>query len=787
MLMALILAVGALGVSIAMTYPRLPSLKVLTDYRPKIPLKIFTSDGIQIAEFGEERREFVPIKDVPKLMIQAILAAEDERFYEHGGIDYVGVGRAILGNIITGKTQSGASTITMQVAKNFFLSSEKTFSRKFNEALLAFKIEHNLSKDKILELYFNQIYLGQRAYGFAMAAQTYYGKSLHNLTVDEIAMLAGLPKAPSSYNPVVNPDRARLRQLYVLRRMLELGFITTMQYDMAREAPIRLASKTEDFSVPAQYIAEMVRQAVVERYEDEAYTRGFRVYTTIHSKHQQAAFDALRSGLLKYDRRHRYRGPEGFLDSRHVSGEAREEFFDEELAKIRDSGNLQPAIVLAASSKKVEVYLRGGERVTIQGQGLNFARSALSQRLTPEQRIREGSIVRVVQGEKGDWRIVQMPRVEGAFVSVNSRTGAILSLVGGFDFNRNHYNRVTQAWRQPGSSFKPFIYSAALERGLTASTQFNDAPLTLGPNELGGQSWSPKNYDGRFSGMMTMRQALIRSKNIVSVRILMAITSQYGQHYIQRFGFMPQQNPAYLTMSLGAGVVTPLQMAEGYSVFANGGYRVRSYFIDRIEDERGRVIARTAPTVAGKNAERTVDPRNAFIMTSMMRDVIRFGTATEALKLGRSDLSGKTGTTNDARDAWFAGYHPQLVGVAWVGFDNNRSLGGGETGGGAALPIWMDYMRFALKQLPTHEPEMPSGLVSVAGAGSRGEPEYYYREHQHPDPTIGINNQSDASAETTEESTVPDILRVPDAPAEPPRRSTPPTREVVENVKELLF
>lgn len=784
LVMGVILAAGALGVSIAMTYPKLPSLTVLTDYRPKIPLKIFTADGVQIGEFGEERRAFVSIKDVPDLMKQAILAAEDERFYEHGGIDYVGVGRAIMGNILTGRTQSGASTITMQVAKNFFLSSEKTYTRKFNEALLSFKIEHNLSKDKILELYFNQIYLGQRAYGFAMAAQTYYGKTLNQLSIAEMAMLAGLPKAPSSYNPVVNPERARLRQLYVLRRMLELQFITPAQYETAKEEPQRLVQKTEDFHTPAQYVAEMVRQAMVERYADEAYTRGFRVYTTIHSDHQEAAFHALRKGLMNYDRRHRYRGPEGFLNTSGLSGEARDEAFDEELAKSKDSGDLQPGIVVAASSKEVRVYLRGGEEVSVSGAGLSFARAALSSRLTPEKRIREGSIVRVVKGSKGDWRIVQMPLVEGAFVALDSETGAIKALVGGFDYNRNHYNRATQAWRQPGSSFKPFVYSAALERGLTASTMFNDAPLLLDPKELGGQRWNPKNYDGRFSGMMTMRQALTRSKNIVSVRILLAITPQYGQTYIQRFGFMPKQNPAYLTMSLGAGVVTPLQMAEAYGVFANGGYRVRSYFIDRIEDAKGRVVARTAPTIAGQNAERTVDPRNAFIMTSMMKDVVRYGTATAAMSLKRSDLAGKTGTTNDARDAWFAGYNPKLVGVAWVGFDNNRSLGVGETGGGAALPIWIDYMRFALRDMPNVNMPMPQGVVRVAGAGARGDAEYYYREYQSPNPNVEVNNRS-TEGFGEEEAEGGELSPRPTLPA--PRRDDPPSREVVENVKELLF
>lgn len=778
LLTLLIVAAGLAGIAISMTYPKLPSLDVLTDYKPKIPLRIYTADGVQIGEFGEERRSFTPIKDVPQLMKQAILAAEDERFYEHGGVDYMGVLRAATGNLMSGQTHSGASTITMQVAKNFFLSSEKTFTRKFNEALLAFKIEHSLSKEQILELYFNQIYLGQRAYGFAAAAQTYYGKTLKQLTPGEMAMLAGLPKAPSSYNPVVNPDRARLRQLYVLRRMHELNFITGAQYNDAKEEPIVLASHSEDFSVPAQYVAEMVRQVMLDRYQDAAYTSGFRVYTTIRSDHQQWAFDALRDGLGEYDRRHGYRGPESFIDLKALAADNRDEALDEALAAIRDSGTLQPAVVLEASSTAVTAYMRGGKTITIKGKGLNFARAMLSSRLTPAQQIRPGSIIRVEATDKSDWVITQMPKVEGAFVSVVPQNGAILALIGGFDFNRNHYNRVTQAWRQPGSSFKPFIYSAAIEKGVTASTLINDAPLVIDPQTIGGQRWAPKNYDGKFSGMMTLRQALTRSKNLVSIRALMAIGTDYAQEHIQNFGFMPKQHPAYLTMALGAGVVTPLQMAEGYSVFANGGSRVKSYFIDRIEDAHGKLIARTAPTEAGKNAPQTLDPRNAFIMTSMMRDVVRYGTAARAMSLGRNDLAGKTGTTNDARDAWFAGFNPSLVGIAWVGFDNNKSLGGGETGGGAALPIWIGYMKHALAGVPEVDTPVPQGIVTRAGAGSRGGPEYYYQEYVSTNPELGLNNRS--SEDTSSEG---QGGRTGGGGGTNEQR----VRDAVENVKELLF
>ena len=775
-LVLLIVVVAALiGVAVSTTYPRLPSIEALTEYRPKIPLRIYTADGVQIGEFGEEKRAFTPIAEVPPMMKRAILAAEDERFYQHGGVDYLGVLRAAAGNALHGGVRSGASTITMQVAKNFFLSSERTFTRKFNEALLAFKIEHNLSKDQILEIYFNQIYLGQRAYGFTSAAQTYFGKTLHELSPAEMAMLAGLPKAPSSYNPVVNPERARLRQLYVLRRMYELGALNADQYEAARLEPLKLASRNEDFPVPANYVAEMVRLAMVARYGDGAYADGYKVYTTLRSDHQQAAFSAVRNGLMDYDRRHGYRGPESYIDLATLpAGDDRDEALDDALAKIRDSGKLQPAIVLAASPTQITAYLRGGQEVHVKGAGLTFARAYLSDKLTPAQRIRPGSVIRVTQNDKGIWSISQMPKVEGAFVSVNPRNGAILSLVGGFDFNRNHFNRVTQAWRQPGSSFKPFIYSAALERGFTPSTMVNDAPLVIDPQSIGGQRWEPKNYDGKFAGMMTLRRGLTLSKNLVSIRVLMATGTDYTQQYLQRFGFAAKQHPAYLTMALGAGMVTPLGMAEGYSVFANGGSHVTPYFIDRIEDDRGQVLAQTAPQVVGQNAKQAIDPRNAFIMTNLMQDVVKFGTARRALSLNRTDLAGKTGTTNDSRDAWFAGYAPnELVGVAWVGFDDNRPLGGGETGGGAALPIWIDYMQHALAKAPEIELPLPAGIVEKPGAGLHGQPEYYYEEYQQPNPELGLNNQQSRPLDAGEA----------DGNAAPADSA----RDAVENVKELLF
>ncbi|WP_275576095.1 penicillin-binding protein 1A [Aquitalea magnusonii] len=474
-----VLAAGAAAIAIIITYPRLPSLDVLTDYRPKIPLRVYSADGQLLGEFGEERRSFARIHEVPQLMKQALLAAEDERFYQHSGVDYVGVMRAAVGNLVSGHARSGASTITMQVAKNFFLSSEKTFTRKFNEALLAFKIEHTLSKDQILELYFNQIYLGQRAYGFSAAAQAYFGKPITDLSVAEMAMLAGLPKAPSAYNPIVNPDRARLRQQYVLRRMRELNFITQDQYDAAVKEPLRLASATVDSNQPALYVAEMVRQAMYERYKDAAYTEGYKVYTTLDSHHQQWAYDALRAGLLDFDRKQGYRAPESYIDLASAEGEDQTEALDDALSEIRDSGDMQAAIVLSASPSEVRAYMRGGKVAVIKGAGLEFARRALNPKLAADKQIRRGAVIRVRANDKGYWEIVQMPDVEGAFVSMDPRSGAIKSLVGGFDFNRRSFNHVTQAWRQPGSTFKPFIYSSGIERGITPSTLFNDAPLTV--------------------------------------------------------------------------------------------------------------------------------------------------------------------------------------------------------------------------------------------------------------------------------------------------------------------
>jgi penicillin-binding protein 1A len=678
-------------------------------------------------------------------MKNAILAAEDERFYQHTGVDYLGVVRAAYSNLVGGGKRQGASTITMQVARNFFLSSEKTLTRKLYEALLSFKIESSLNKDQILELYINQIYLGQRAYGFAAAAQTYFGKTLSQLNAAEAAMLAGLPKAPSLFNPVVNPSRAKQRQLYVLRRIAELGFLSEEQVADAQKTPLRVKRDIDDFKVHAEYVAEMVRQMLYERYPEAVYSRGFRVYTTIVKADQEAAYAAVRRGLLDYDRRHGYRGPEGYTDPSDM-GQS-DEAYEEALADYLDSDDLVAALVLEASPSEVRAWRRGGEVVRISGDGLKFAARALEEKALPNKRIRRGAVIRIAKDEKNRWQILQLPEVEGAFVSLHAKDGAVRALVGGFDFHRNKYNHVTQAWRQPGSSFKPFIYSASLEKGFTPATVINDAPVVVDAALTGGQVWEPKNYDGKYEGPMRMRTGLAKSKNMVSIRILQAIGTQYAQDYVTRFGFDADKHPPYLTLALGAGSVTPWQMARAYSVFATGGYKVEPYIISKIVDDRGNVLAQAQIREAGDETLRAIDPRNAFVMDSMLHDVVRYGTAARARSLGRNDLAGKTGTTNDFVDAWFAGYHPMLVGVAWVGFDQPRRLGSNETGSAAALPIWINYMSKALQGMPETFMTLPEGVVraSVGEGGllsADGKSEYFYRENVPSEPGPGAGLRS---------------------------------------------
>ncbi len=727
-----LVAAAIAGLSAALIYPSLPSLEVLTDYRPKMPLRIYSEDGALLGEFGEERRAVVRLDETPVILRQAILAAEDERFYEHGGVDTLGVLRAALSNIISGGAKEGASTITMQVARNFFLSSEKTFRRKLNEALLAIKIEHALTKNEILELYINHIFLGQRAYGFAAAAQIYYGKPLKNLSLAEAAMLAGLPKAPSAYNPVVNPTRAQARQRYVLGRMLKLGYITQAQHDQAIDERLRIRHSPRGFEVPADHVAELVRQYMYERYGDQIYVSGMKVYTTIRRAEQQAAADAVLKGLVDFNRRRGYAGPEAQM-ALPADPKAAADYIDTHLPDLQEVGGLLPAVVLAIDKKRIQARLASGEDIELGAGELKFAQRFLSTEMQAKRRLRRGSVIRVVRPDGKNWQLTYLPQAEAALVALSPENGAIRALVGGFDFSRNQFNRITQAWRQPGSSFKPFIYSAALDRGLTPATVLDDAPISLDPFETGGVLWEPKNFDGTMEGPMTLRDALRKSKNLVSIRVLQAVGIDAARQHVARFGFDMARIPPYLTMALGAGEVTPLAMATAYSAFANGGNLVRPYLITRITDKTDRVLE----SFQSPPVERILDARNAFIMTTLLQDVVRRGTATAAMSLGRSDLAGKTGTTNDHRDAWFAGYNPTRVAVAWVGYDQPRPMGGGETGSVAALPIWMGYMGRVLRDVPDQPYGMPPGIVTLKVDARTGAPvpedaegrlEFFYEE-----------------------------------------------------------
>lgn len=708
------------AVALSVAYPNLPDISDISDYRPKLPLRVYSAEGALLGEFGEERRSLTPIRAIPQVMKDAVLAIEDARFYSHGGVDYLGVLRAALANL--GRTKSqGASTITMQVARNVYLSSEKTYLRKLYEILLTFKLEGALSKDQILEIYMNQIYLGQRAYGFAAASETYFGKPLKDISVAEAAMLAGLPKAPSAYNPVSNPRRARARQLYIIERMEENGFITASAAEAAKKEPLKLRHLDNAQRSHAEYIAETVRQLVFAQYGDETYTRGLNVYTTVRAEQQEAAYQALRRGIMDYERRQVYRGPEKFINLPEGSKE-QEEAIEDVLAEHPDNGDVLAAVVLKADPRKVVAIRGNGETVEITGDGLFPAQSGLAPNAPAKIKLRAGAVIRIIRNAKTGWDITQLPEVEGAFVSLDPRDGSILAMVGGFDFAKNKFNHVTQAWRQPGSSFKPFIYSAALEKGFTASTVVNDAPLFFSAAVTGGQAWEPKNYDGKFEGAMPLVTALAKSKNMVSIRVLQAVGPKNAQDWITRFGFDADKHPAYLTMALGAGSVTPMQMATGYAVFANGGYRIDPWVIARITDQQGRLLARAPQTLPRPEPERAIEPRNAFIMNRLLQEITRSGTAARAqATLQRSDLYGKTGTTNDSVDTWFAGYHPTNVAVVWMGYDNPRSLGDRETGGGLSLPVWISFMQAALKGVPVSSYSPPEGVVQQGG-------EWYYQE-----------------------------------------------------------
>ena len=740
-----VLIIVALAMAVA--FPNLPDVSDLSDYRPKLPLRVFSADGVLVGEFGEERRHLTPIKKIPKVMTDAVLAIEDARFYEHGGVDYKGVLRAALANLGRFKSQ-GASTITMQVARNVYLSSEKTYTRKIYEILLTFKLEHMLTKDQILEIYMNQIFLGNRAYGFAAASEAYFDKPLKDLTIAEAAMLAGLPKAPSAYNPISNPKRARARQLYIIERMQENGFITAEQATAAKQEELKVKSGSDNTKVHAEYVAETVRQLIYAQYGDETYTRGLNVYTTLRAADQDAAYKALRRGIMNFERHQIYRGPEEFVTLPSDTQEL-EDAIDEALIDHPDNGDVMSAMVLEADARKIKAIRQSGETIEITGEGLKPAQSGLSDKAPPHIKIRRGAVIRVAKTPKNTWEITQLPEVEGAFVALDPRDGAIKALVGGFDFEKNKFNHVTQAWRQPGSSFKPFIYSAALEKGFTPATIVNDAPLFFDAGVTGGQPWEPKNYDGKFEGPMTLRRGLAKSKNMISIRILQAVGAENAQRWITRFGFDADKHPAYLTMALGAGSVTPMQMASAYSVFANGGYRINPWLITKVTEQSGKVLVQTkAPAL--DDSVRAIDARNAFIMKSLLQEVTRSGTAASAQAiLKRPDLYGKTGTTNDSMDAWFAGFQPTLTAVTWIGYDTPRKLGDRETGGGLSLPVWIRFMEYALRNVPVTEASAPQGVVNSGG-------EWFYDEYARGAgiSSLGLN---DTSAQTggTDVQTLP--------------------------------
>ena len=756
-------AVGLVAIAILITYPKLPSLDAVQNYQPKMPLTIYSSDGKVIGVYGEERRAFTKIGDFPDVLKNAVLAAEDKRFYEHWGVDVVGVGRAIMGNITAGSVQSGASTITQQVAKNFYLTNERTLTRKFNEALLAYKIEQSLTKDQILELYFNQIYLGQRAYGFTAAAQVYFNKPVKQLTLAEASILAGLPKAPSAFNPIVNPERARLRQEYILNNMLELGMITAAQHKAALAEELHFERYVQKIDQNSLYVAEMVRQELYDKYGEDAYTQGFRVYTTVSTESQKVATNALRKVLRGFDRGSSYRGAEHYLDLDKIEDEdAQTEAIGEYLFGLYTVDGMQPAVVVSASKARgIVAQLANGDKVKLSPDAMGAARSALLNAKLEDAQIRKGAVIRLYKPAEGSWRIVQEPALQGAIVALDTRTGAVKALVGGYDFHSKNFNRATQAQRQPGSSFKPFVYSAALAKGMTAATVVNDAPISVPGAGAGGKAWTPKNSDGRYSGPISLRAALTASKNMVSIRLLMANGVSYTKQYVQRFGFSDADVPANLSMALGSGAATPMQMAEGYAVFANGGYKVSAYVIDKIYDGQGRLRAQMQPLVAGENAPQIIDPRNAYVMYNMMRDVVKLGTAKGANALGRSDIAGKTGTTNDNKDAWFVGFNPDVVAAVFIGYDKPRSMGRSAFGGTIALPVWVDYMRYALKDIPSKGMKVPSGMVVRGG-------EYFLKEQQSTSSAVKLDNRASRQIDASERD------------ADTPTRSSPPPRKRAE-------
>ena len=737
-----LLAVGLVALYLYLA-PQLPSSESLREVRLQVPLRVYTQDAKLIGEFGEMRRLPLEFTQVPTPLVHAVLAAEDDRFYQHPGVDYQGLLRAAFALVRTGEKRQGGSTITMQVARNYFLSSEKTFLRKLKEILLALRIEREFSKDEILTLYLNKIYCGNRSYGIAAAAQFYYGKDVGQLSVAQMAMIAGLPKAPSKYNPVANLERATERRNYVLDRMHLLGHLNDADYQAALAEPETAQRHALEIEVEAQHVAEMVRAEMVNRYGEDAYTGGYKVYTTLDTQLQPTANQALRAGLLEYDKRHGYRGPERHIE---LNPALKPEDWAHILEGSPEVGRVSAALVLKVAAQSVTVFQSTLGTLELPWAGLSWARPYIdaNQRgpapKTAQEFLKPGDIVRIepLPGPQGEpqWGLSQLPTVEGALVALNPHDGAVVALAGGFDFYQSNFNRVVQAERQPGSSFKPFFYSAALEKGFTPASLINDAPVVVEGADLDG-AWRPENFGGKFGGPTRLREALAQSRNLVSIRVLRAIGIDYAVDYATRFGFRPERLPKGLSLALGSALATPMEMARGFAVFANGGYQVQPYFIERIEGFDGGTLfqadpvraeiealpqraATAAPGAAAESggspapaALRVITAENNYLMNSMLRDVIRTGTARRALALGRSDLAGKTGTTNDQRDAWFCGFNTTLTAVAWVGFDQHLPLGDGETGGHAALPIWMRFMEVALKGRPDQLPEPPPGIVTL--------------------------------------------------------------------------
>lgn len=820
MLSVALFILGIIAVATTWFYlsPQLPSVEVLRDVRFQVPLQVYSQDHQLIAEYGSKKRDPLSYDEIPDTMVKAILAAEDDRFFVHPGVDYQGILRAALNLILTGEKAQGGSTITMQVARNFFLSSEKTYLRKINEIFLAFKIENKLSKEQILELYLNKIYLGNRAYGIGSAAKIYYGKPIAELRLAQYAMIAGLPKAPSSYNPIANSERAIQRRDYVLRRMLDLDYISRQEYEAAKAEPVSAALSNDAIDLEAPYVGEMVRSYMVERYGEEAYTNGFKVFVTIDPGLQLAAQDALRQALLDYEHRHGFRGP---LEQIELSAETD---FDAVLSRLKALprvGDLSPALILETEEQLARGIRANGEQVVLDWDGLAWAAPYLDTNYKGEDPsraadvVQAGDVVYIRQSSAADtWQLAQIPNVSGAIVALDPEDGAILALSGGYDFFYSKFNRATQAKRQPGSSFKPFIYSSALEKGFTPASIINDAPVVFDDPGL-ETSWRPENYSGRIYGPTRLREALTRSRNLVSIRLLQAIGVPYAIDYVQRFGFDRARLPRDLSLSLGSASVTPLELASGYTVFANGGFRVQPYFIERIEGPDGEILFEAAPAMAclpceeaatqvevqttapdplgsaeaevalsqpvptsteetdsaeaPKLAERVISAQNAYLMTSMMQDVVRHGTARRALQLGRKDIAGKTGTTNDQRDAWFAGFNHELVAVSWVGFDDGQPLGNRETGGHAALPMWIDFMRTALADMPESELEQPEGLITVRIDSKTG--------------LLAVPGQDDALFETFRRDHVPQ-RRAPDIDESV---STPDSETGEDSSPQLLF